>query len=181
MELEASLVGGSNGFNGVGDKLDPLNCQMQSTRILLTGGEMTCGESEIWDISVLSVADVVFEPDPDKSKVTDLSGKICGDQLIHRIRAIRSPYGTSRLLDAFHRPGVRCHIKRVLHCGRCAEDVAFDDSSHHQPADGQSHNHLNQHHSRLPSQRELNDFLIWTPYFHRILSLPAKLSISLAE
>ena len=48
----------------------PLNCQMQSTRILLTGGE-----SEISDISVLSVANVVSESDPDKPKVTTLSGK----------------------------------------------------------------------------------------------------------
>ena len=49
---------------------------MQSTRILLTGGESgEDGEGEIWDISVLSVADVTSEPDPDKSKVTTLSGK----------------------------------------------------------------------------------------------------------
>jgi hypothetical protein len=36
---------------------------------------MTGGESEIGDISVLIVADVIFEPDPDKSKMTTLSGK----------------------------------------------------------------------------------------------------------
>ena len=55
---------------------------MQSTRILLTGGE-----SEIWDISVLSVADMVSEPDPDKPKVTTLSGKFV---------ATKSSSGTAR-------------------------------------------------------------------------------------
>ena len=48
----------------------PLNCQMQSTRILLIGGV-----SEIWEIFVLIVANVPLVFVPGMSKETNLSGK----------------------------------------------------------------------------------------------------------
>ena len=61
---------------------------MQSTRILLTGAENGKEEEgKIWDISVLSVADVIAEPDPDKSKMTTLSGKFV---------ATNSSFGSAR-------------------------------------------------------------------------------------
>ena len=48
----------------------PLNCQMQSTRIVLTGGV-----TESWEIVVTIVAEVPPEPDPGISNETTSSGK----------------------------------------------------------------------------------------------------------
>ena len=65
----------------------PLNCQMQSTRILLTGGV-----SEIWEISVIIVAEVPPEADPGRSNETTLSGKF-----------VATNWSTTGQLDVSHR------------------------------------------------------------------------------
>ena len=64
----------------------PLNCQMQSTRILLIGGV-----SEIWEIVVLIVADVPFVSVPGISKVTGSSGKF-----------VATNWSAASELDVFH-------------------------------------------------------------------------------
>ena len=65
----------------------PLNCQMQSTRILLIGGV-----SEIWEIVGSIVADVPPEPDPGVSNETTSSGKF-----------VATNWSTTGQLDVSHR------------------------------------------------------------------------------